>query len=111
MILKHVSLIEQIQVTRSIIKFCRDRAVPLPSEIVRCLAALESEEVHVALLEAYSVQMEGMGSFTDAWPKPMPGEDNDYAFVLFVSLAFYWNSKMRQLDVVIKDSMARFGCL
>lgn len=88
----------RLKVTRALLKFCRDHAMPNPylAELATCLAALEQKDV-----ERVSKQMEflghaGMGSFLDWVPSvKFEHEDSEYVDAVWHALLGHWLAIMR----------------
>ena len=92
----------RVKVTRALLKFCHDHALPHPylQELEECLSALEDKDIERVSKQTRLLSHAGMGSFLD-WVPPVAfeHEDPDYVDAVWNALLGHWLEAMRVFRV------------
>jgi hypothetical protein len=93
----NVGLYTLISASRALLKFCRDHKYPegTLATLQQCLAALETDDVRIALEKYRAIPQGGMGTFSD-WMPPVVNdlEDEEYVDAVFCALLERFNRLM-----------------
>ena len=88
----------RLKVTRELLKFCSDHAMPDPylSELKACLSALEQKDMGRVSQQVQFLSHAGMGSFLDWVPTAtFEHEDAEYVDTIWQALLGHWLAIMR----------------
>ena len=81
----------QIEATRALLKFLAEHNGGTHPELEMCMAALESDNVALALAHAKAVKPHGMGGLTEWFPPVVfASEDREYVSTVLHALVNHW---------------------
>ena len=81
----------QLSATRALVKFIRDHKSGVEANLLKCLDALEKEDIVSAVEYAQKIKLAGMGSITDWLPQVVFSHENqEYVYAELEALVYNW---------------------
>jgi hypothetical protein len=81
----------QLRATRALVKFIRDHNSGVDEYLLKCLKALEKEDISSAVEYAQMVRVSGMGGITDWFPPVVfKHENEEYVWAELDALTYNW---------------------